>query len=136
MDKFNSSKGFKKYVFAGSLILLFLGTLIMTSTVLAGFCPDLREYTCIATETCGGEITDSWEMCASLCIQNDGYAYFDADPDFHCNLGFLNSRELLGSGASIIEGGCFVNFSSRSITLDIVDIMENCIIHSKCKQCD
>ena len=136
MNKFNSIKGFKRYVFAGSLILPFLGTLFMTSNVFANACIDRKQYTCTAVETCGGEITDSWEMCTSLCIQNDEYAYLDAAPYFHCNLGFVNSKELLGSGASIIEGGCSVNFKGRSMTVDMVDTTENCIVHSNCTPCD
>src|SRR4030042_129552 len=138
MNKCNSSKGFKRYVFAGSLILLFIGTLIMTNNVLAGaVCSDLREYRCNATETCGGEITDSWEiMCTSLCVQNDEYAYLDAAPYFHCNLGFVNSKKLLGSGASIIEGGCSVNFKGRSMTVDMVDKMDDCVVRLKCTPCD
>jgi len=136
MNKFNRSKGFKRHVFIGSLVLLFLGTLIMTNNVLAIDCTDLKQYTCTAVEKCGGEITDSWELCTSLCIQSDGYAYLDAAPFFHCNLGFVNTKKLLGSGASIIEGGCTVEFDGRSMTLDMVDEMENCIIHLRCTPCD
>ena len=138
MNKFNSIKGFKRYVFAGSLILPFLGTLFMTSNVFANACIDRKQYTCTAVETCGGEITDSWEMCTSLCIQNDEYAYLDAAPYFHCNLGFVNSKELLGSGASIIEGGCSVNFKGRSMIVDYIPLIgaTGCKYHFQCTPCD
>ncbi len=136
MDKFNSNKGFKRHVFISSLILLFLGTLVITSNVLANACIDLKEYTCTAVKTCGGEITDSWEMCTSLCIKANEYAYLDGAPYFHCDLGFVNTRKLLGSGASIIEGGCSVNFKGRSMTLDMVDTVGGSIIHLRCTPCD
>ena|SRR4030042_1080652 len=138
MDKFNSIKGFKRHVFTGSLVLLFLGTLIMTHNVLAKVCIDTKEYSCTAVKTCGGVFTDSWEIpCASLCIIDDNYAYLDTDPTyFHCNLGFVNSKKMLGSGASLVEGGCSVTFKGRSMTVDMADRNDNCIIHSNCKPCD
>jgi hypothetical protein len=136
MNKFNSSKGFKRHVFTGSLVLFFLGTLAMTTNVFA-FCPDLRQYSCTAVKTCGGVFTDSWEIpCTSLCIIDDNYAYLDAVTYFHCNLGFVNSKKLVGSGASIIEGGCSVNLKGMSMTVDMVDTSENSIVHLNCTPCD
>ena len=136
MYRFNS-KGFQKYLIAGALIVLFLGTLAMTSNATAlPSCIERIEYTCNAVETTGGTPADSWDLCTSLCIIDNEYAYLDAAPYFHCNLGFVNSKELLGSGASIIEGGCFVNLNGRSMTLDMVDEMDNSIVHLNCTPCN
>src|SRR4030042_4102105 len=139
MDKFTSIKGFKRHVFTGSLVLLFLGTLIMTHNVLAKVCIDTKKYSCTAVKTCGGVFTDSWEIpCASLCIIDDNYAYLDAVTYFHCNLGFVNAKKLVGSGASIFEGGCSVTFKGRSMTIDIADKqgVGDCKIHSSCTPCN
>ena len=136
MDKFTSNKVFKRYLFAGSLIVLFLGTLVMTNNVLATVpCMDRIEYTCTAVETTGVTPTNNWDLCASLCIIDSEYAYLDAAPYFHCNLGFVSPKLLLGSGASIIEGGCSVNLNGRSMTLDMVDKMDNSTVHLNCTPC-
>jgi hypothetical protein len=136
MDKFNSSKGFKWYLFTGALMVLFLGTLAMTNNVSAKVCMDTIEYTCTAVETSGGTLADSWELCTSLCIIDNDYAYLDADPYFNCNLGFVSPKQLLGSGASIVEGGCSVSFNGSSMTVDMVDIIDNSILHLNCAPCN
>jgi hypothetical protein len=141
MDKFNSSKGFRRHVFIISLIFFLLSTLITVNNLLAGTvtCQGFKEYSCTAVEKCDGEPVDSWEVpCASLCTQPDGYVYLDAVTYFHCNLGFVNSKKLLGSGATIIEGGCSVNLEGRSMTVDIVDTdaIGNCVVHLNCTPCN
>ena len=136
MDKFTCSKSYQKYLFAVSLMVLFLVTPVITHNVRASSCLDTIEYTCTAVETTGGILTDRWDLCTSLCIIDTEYAYLDAAPYFHCNLGFVSQKQLLGSGASIIEGGCSMNLNGRSMTLDMVDAVGSRTVHLNCTQCN
>src|SRR4030042_2019991 len=117
MVKSNKCKSFKMYLFAGSLILLFIVTLAMTTNVFAGApCPDLRQFNCTVTETCNGEIVNSYEECFNLCNYGD-YATLNSGC-FSFNLEFLNSRNLLGIDNDLNPpvGGCFFTFKGRSMT--------------------
>jgi|SRR4030042_6316111 hypothetical protein len=136
MVKSNKCKSFKRYLFAGSLILLFIVTLVMTSNVLAG-CPDFREFTCTITETYGGETLNIWEEgCANLCVVNDYATLNPSVGGFSCQLIFLNGKNLLGIGTNATLGGCSVNFRGRSMTADFADPDIKHIYHLKCTPCD
>jgi hypothetical protein len=136
MVKSNNCKSFKRYVFAGSLILLFLGTLIMTNNVLAGVCPDLRQFNCTVTETCSGEIVNIYEECFNLCINDDSASL--SSVNFYFNLKFLNSKNLLGTDTYSPVGGCSVNFKGRSMIVDYIPLIgaTGCKYHFQCTPCD
>src|SRR4030042_6759 len=119
MVKSNKCKNFKRYVFIGSLILLFLVTLAMTNNVFAS-CPDLRQFNCTVTEIIGGEIVNSYDECFNLCNYGD-YATLNSGC-FSFNLKFLDSKNLLGIDANDPVGGCSVKFKGRSMTIDYMPL--------------
>jgi len=135
MVKSNKCKSFKRYLFAGSLILLFLVTLAMTTNVFA-VCQDSRDFNCTVTETCSGEIVSTYEECFNLCIFDDSASL--SSGCFNFNLKFLNSKNLLGIDANYPVGGCSVNFKGRSMIIDYMplNVSTGCRFHFQCKPCD
>ncbi len=135
MVKSNNSQGFKRYLFSGSIILLFLGTLAMTTNVLAS-CPDLREFNCIKTETCNGTVVNIGEECFYLCIFDDSASLYSGC--FNFTLKFLNSKNLLGTDTNFPAGGCSVNFKGRSMIVDYMPLigLTGCKYHFQCTPCN
>ena len=123
MVKSDNSKGFQRYLFAVSLIVLFLGAMAMTTN--AFVCSDLREFNCTATQTCHGEIVSIYDDCLSLCIDGDSASL--ADGCFSCTLTLLNSRTLLGT-----------NLRGRTMTVDYLPIIgaTGCRTNFRCTPCD
>ena len=135
MVKSNKCKSFKRYLFAGSLLLLFLVTLAMTTNVFAK-CQDSREFNCTVTETCSGEIVDIYEECVNLCINDDSASL--SSGHFYFTLKFLNSKNLLGTDTYYPVGGCSVNFKGRSMIVDYIPLIgaTGCKYHFQCTPCD
>ena len=136
MVKSYKSQGFKWIMFTGSLIILLLSTLVMTTNVFAS-CDELREFNCTINEICSGEIVLVTEECVNLCMY-DTTAYLSS-ASFYFQLRFLDSKNLLGTDANYPVGGCSVNFKGRSTM--IIDYMPlvgatGCKYHFKCTPCD
>src|SRR4030042_6570115 len=139
MVKFNKCKSFKRYLFAGSLLLLFLGTLAMTTNVFA-VCQDLRQFNCTVTKICSGEIVDISEECANLCISGDTAYLYSAS--FYFQLRFLDSESLLGTDSSYPVGGCYVRYKSRDMKEGSMKVYyipligaTGCKYHFQCTPC-
>lgn len=125
----------KRYLFAVSMMLFFLSTLVMSNNVLAG-CSDYRDFVCteIYTNLEGQFASMNEEVCLSLC-NDPGDRYLEAS-GFKCNLGVVSSKNMVGSG-SFIPGtdnmGCYVKFLGRSMIAYLrVGAPNNSMVKYKC----
>jgi hypothetical protein len=136
MVKSNNSKRAKGYLFACSLMVLFLGTLSMMTNVLAGTCPDSRDFNCSVIETCSGGSVNIFDECMNLCIFDDSATL--SSGCFNFTLKFLDSKTLLGTDRNSPTGGCSVNFQGRSMTVEYMPLIgaTGCKYNMHCTPCD
>ena len=130
----------KRYLFAVSIMLFFLGTLVMSNNTWAS-CPNLQQYQCTVAFSCGDEILSEWEDCVEICNYEDGSAILNGTY-FACELGgrslFSSEKTFVGWGTSwATDVGCFVNLRGRSMTIDLY-YGEGawCMDNLRCTPCD
>ena len=135
MVKSDNSKGFQRYLFAVSLIVLFLGTMAVTADAFV-VCPDSHEFSCSVTETCSGGSVDIFNECVDLCFVDDSATL--SSGSFYFSLTFLNSKTLLGTDANFPPGGCLVNFKGTSMMIEYMPLMgaTGCKYNFHCTPCD
>jgi len=123
----------KRYLFAISLILLFLGTLIMTNNAWS-VCTDYRHYECDFTVTDNGVIIATGVECVDLCNDpgnRDIYGFL-----WGCYLGAISPKEMLGSGNSLLgDIGCSVDLYGKSMTATVYEEYNDHLMHLRCKPC-
>ena len=138
MKKLSNITGFKSYLFTVSLVLFFLGALVMTNNVLAA-CTNNQQYSCYGILTYDGEIVaDDDDSCIYLCLDNfEVDLYYDY---FHCYLFPTDSKHMLGTvyDPAFHWGGCSVERRGGTLITKVtyVENGEGYIGIVKCKPCN
>ena len=133
----------KNYFFIVFLILLFLGTLVLTNNALAS-CDIQQDYNCTYVYTCDGVVQDTGSTCVDLCTWYNSNSYMTDFDYFSCILTQLTPKYLLGEGSSPSDGnlGCLVEIKGKkdlliiNLTSACPSVFNSCIYNLKCSPCN
>jgi len=113
----------KSYLFTVLLILLFIGTLVMTNNAWA-VPMNCQDYQCTGTYSQYGVVISTYDTCVELCTGGDPYNLYGLW--FFGYLYPIDSKNFLGT-ASSVDGwaGCSVERKGRTITVQLTYMQQD-----------